>query len=81
MRAQEGVPAPLHLESSLQLGWNVLTVTKAVMDAAGNASPAAHIAESVFVVITSPSVHHHIIITANCCHTLIFRTFPRHKLR
>jgi hypothetical protein len=59
MRAQEGVPAPLHLESSLQLGWNVLTVTKAVIDAAGNANPAAHIAESVFVVITSPSVYHH----------------------
>jgi hypothetical protein len=59
MRAQEGLGFELHLESSVQLGWNVVVVSKSLVDAAGNTHPAAQIAESVFVVVTSPSTYHH----------------------
>ncbi len=59
IRAQEGLGFELHLESSVQLGWNVVVVSKSLVDAAGNALPAAQIAESVFVVVTSPSAYHH----------------------
>jgi hypothetical protein len=59
MRPHAGLIAPLRVESDIQLGWNVLIVTKSSINAAGEAQAAVKVAESFFVVVTNPSTYHH----------------------
>jgi hypothetical protein len=59
VRAHEGLTAPLRVESDIQPGWNVLTVSKSLIGDAGEAQAAAQVAESYFVVLASPSFYHH----------------------